>query len=206
MKTSSRKATLTAAIAADCRDRDCGEASAEIYAGSKLEISNLTLAITGATAGGITGYTFNLDNTARLNGVSGRLRASVRSVTRVGCPLCAASPASPFTAVAANAPGSTIQRVDGSVAQTSASWARTARIRISNSDSEILTAQLVDGVPSSTVQITEAQFQGNGPRKRDERAVEHTVHVHVQSPPLGVRLVLDFDANPALFVAINTLI
>lgn len=204
MKLLRKNATLAAAIAAIAGMGLAGEASADVYAGSKLEISNLTLAISGVTGGaGITGFTFNLDNTATLNGVSATT-AGISSTCNNLLPTCAASPASPLTAVAANAPGSTIQRVDGSATNFSF-FGPNGTDTFANSDSEILTAQLVDGVPTSTVQISEAQIAGSGTAQSSTNVQSNTQFTFTFNIDTGGTLVLDFDANPALYVAVNTL-
>lgn len=203
MKLGKRNATLAAAIAAIAGMGLAGEAAADVYAGSKLEISNLTLNITGATQGGITGFTFNLDNTATLNGVSATT-PGISSTCNNLLPTCAASPASPLTAVAANAPGGTLQRVDGA-ANNFSFFGPTGTDTYANSDSEILTAQLVDGVPTSTVQISEAQIAGNGTGQSSTNVQSNTQFTFTFNVDTGGTLVLDFDANPALYVAVNTL-
>lgn len=204
MKLLRKNATLAAAIAAIAGMGLAGEASADVYAGSKLEISNLTLAISGVTGGaGITGFTFNLDNTATLNGVSATT-PGISSTCNNLLPTCAVSPASPLTAVAANAPGSTIQRVDGSATNFSF-FGPNGTDTFANSDSEILTAQLIDGVPTSTVQISEAQIAGSGTAQSSTNVQSNTQFTFTFNIDTGGTLVLDFDANPALYVAVNTL-
>ena len=189
MKLLRKNATLAAAIAAIAGMGLAGEASADVYAGSKLEISNLTLAISGVTGGaGITGFTFNLDNTATLNGVSATT-AGISSTCNNLLPTCAASPASPLTAVAANAPGSTIQRVDGSATNFSF-FGPNGTDTFANSDSEILTAQLVDGVPTSTVQISEAQIAGSGTAQSSTNVQSNTQFTFTFNIDTGGTLVL----------------
>lgn len=204
MKLGKRNATLAAAIAAIAGMSLAGEAAADVYAGSKLEISNLTLQITGVTGGaGISGFTFNLDNTATLNGVSATT-PGISSTCNNLLPTCAAAPASPLTAVAANAPGGTLQRVDGA-ANNFSFFGPTGTDTYANSDSEILTAQLVDGVPTSTVQISEAQIAGNGTGQSSTNVQSNTQFTFTFNVDTGGTLVLDFDANPALYVAVDTL-
>jgi len=202
MKLGKRNATLAAAIAAIAGMGLAGEASAEIYAGSKLEIANLTINITDADVD-ITGYTFNLANTARLNGVNDTSPGISADCNSIGLPACSPT-GSPLTADAANAPGSTIQRVDGSGTNFSF-LGPNGTDTFANSDSEILTAQLVDGIPSSTVQITEAQIAGSGTAQATTTVQSNTTFTFNFTLTAGGTLVLDFDANPALFVAVNTL-
>lgn len=199
-----KQTTLATAVTAALAMGVAGQAAASVYAGSSLDISNLTILITGATGGGITGFTFNLDNTATLNGVSDTSTGLSTTCNSVGLPACNASPASPLTANAANAPGSAPLRVDGA-ANNWDFFGPGVGQTYSNSDSEILTAQLVDGVPSSTTQITEAELVGTGTGQSSTNVQSNTqFNFTFDILTGGGSLVLDFDADPSLFVAVNT--
>jgi len=199
-----KQTTLAAAVTAALAMGVAGQAAASVYAGSSLEISDLTIVIEGATSGGITGFTFNLDNTATLNGVSDTSAGLSTTCNSVGLPACADAPASPLTATAANAPGSTIQRVDGSATNWDF-FGPGAGQTYANSDSEILTAQLVDGIPTSTTQITEAEVAGTGTGQSSTNVQSNTQFTFTfDIGEGGGSLDLDFLADPDLYVSVDT--
>ena len=129
-------------------------ASAYIYSLSHLDIQNLVISVNGASAVP-TSFTFNLTNNASLNGPTVSSSAACNSF---GAPAC--SVVSPvLDAAAVNAPGSTAPlRTDESTflgtGNPNASY--------SGADSIIDTAALVQGVPTSTEQITESLLNTNG--------------------------------------------
>lgn len=202
------KTTLATAVAATLALGMSGQAAASVYAGSRLEVQNLTINITGANGGvGITGYTFNLDNTARLNGVPDTSAGISTNCNSVGLPGCTVSPASPLTANAANAPGSNPLRVDGAANNFDFFGPVISKDKTyANSDSEIKTAQLVDGVPSSAVQITETEVAGTGTAQSSTTVQSNTSFTFTFDIGAGGgSFVLDFDADPDLYVAVDTL-
>lgn len=200
-----KKSTLAAAVAGVLALGVSGQAAAGVYAGSRLAIQDLTIIITGATNGGVTGYTFNLDNTATLNGVSDNTAGRSSTCNSLGAPACTPPTASPLTAVATNGPGSAPLRVDGA-ANNWDFFGPGAGQTYANSDSEILTAQLVDGVPTSTIQISEAEVAGTGSAQSTTNVQSNTAFTFTFDITTGGgSLVLDFNANPALYVAVNTL-
>lgn len=202
-----KKTALAAAIAGVFAMGAAGQAAASVYAGSKLEISDLTIVITGVNAPAVSSYSFNLDNTATLNGVSdttaGISTSCFGSVT-TSVTTCSTTPGTPpLAAHAANAPGGAPSRVDGAannwdffgpgVAQTYA-----------NSDSEIQTAQLVNGVPTSTVQISEAEIAGTGTAQSSTNVQSNTTLNFVFTTVGPASLTLSFQANPSLYVSDDT--
>lgn len=202
IKHSNLAAAVTAALAMGV----AGQAAAGVYAGSRLEIQNLTLNITGATSGQVDGYTFNLDNTATLNGVSDTTVGISTNCNSVGLPGCSViSPV--LSALAANAPGGAPLRVDGAVNNFNF-FGPGAGQTYSNSDSEITTSELVQGVgvPTSTRQISETELAGTGTGQSSTNVQSNTQFTFTFDIGAGGgSLVLDFDADPDLYVAVNTL-
>lgn len=213
---------LTGAVAAALSMGVAGQAAATVYAGSSLRIDNLTVVIGQYSAtnpgGGVaipngSGYivpggapvglfNFNLTNTATLGANS-----TITSATcggSVASNTCTPSPNPPLDATAANAPGSTLLRtnnatgIDGSLlwyGMNGGDW--------SNSDSIIKTAQLVDGVPTSTDQIAESNitnFTNASANAEIKSSTGFTFQFTLADPG---EMFLFFQADPDLIAAIS---
>ena len=170
-----KQTALAAALAATMAMGVSGQALATVYAGSSLRIENLIILIGQATGGttilptgdsiptitpgqaNVTIFNFNLTNTATLAGNS-----EVQSATCSGTPgsnTCSPAPNPPLDALAANALGSTLTRPNNAVGgDGSLLWYALNSGDWSNADSIIKTAQLVDGVPTSTDQIAQSNI------------------------------------------------
>lgn len=199
-----KRSTLAIAVSALVGLGMAGQAAAGVYAGSRLQIDNLTINITNVGPPGVTGYTFNLDNTATLNGVSATTAGISSTCNSLGSPACSATDPA-LTAVAANAPGSAPLRVDGAANN----WdflGPGASQTYANSDSEIQEAQLTTGNPTDTIQISEAEVAGTGTGQSSTTVQSNTNFTFTfVIGPGGGSFVLDFDADPDLYVAVDTL-
>ncbi len=198
-----KQTTLATALSAALAMGVSGQAAADIYAGAKLDLSNLAIVFGGVSSVALD-YTFNLDNTARLNG-NNATGSGISSNCGSFGPACSAV-GSVLTADAANAPGGTIQRVDGAGNNFSFLGSATSGQTFANSDSEIITAQLVNFVPSSTTQIAEAEIVGTGNAQAGTSVQSNTnlTFSFVVSGGVGSSFTLTFDANPQLYVAVDT--
>jgi hypothetical protein len=203
MTTKFTKTLLATAVTGALAMATAGTANADVYAGSLLQIQNLTINITPAALSTVNNYSFNLDNSATLNGSTDATAGISSSCDSVLTP-CAASPASPLTALAANAPGSAPLRVDGA-GNNFTFFGPGSGLTYANSDSEILTAQLVDGVPTSTVQISEAELAGTGTGQSATNVQSNTQFTFTFTLTEPGTFILDFDADPDLFVSVDTL-
>jgi len=196
-----KRTVLTAALASGLVVGFSGQALADVYAGSSLQVSNLVIGIGGVTGGaGITGYTFNLDNTATLNGVSATTPGISTTCNSVGIPPCS-NPPPALNATVANAPGSTLLRPDNNFTFLGSA---TAGQTFANSDSQITTSELVNGVPTSTVQISEAEIAGTGTGQSSTTVQSNTTFSFTFNVGTGGTFDLNFAADPDLFVAVST--
>jgi hypothetical protein len=201
-----KRTSLAAAILAVVGLGVSGQAAADIYAGSLLQITDLTINITGTEVPPtpLVDFGFNLDNTATLNGVSDTTAGISSNCNSLGVPAC--SVVSPvLSAVAANAPGSAPLRVDGA-ANNFSFFGPGSGLTYANSDSEIQTAELIQGVPTTTIQISEAEIAGTGSGQSSTNVQSQTTFsFNFSISGDNGQLVLDFNADPDLYVAVDTL-
>jgi hypothetical protein len=197
-----KQSILTAALATTMAFVS-GQAAADVYAGSNMQVSDLTVVIGGTTGGtGITGYTFNLDNTATLNGVSDTTAGISTSCNSLNLPACS-NPGPALDAHVANAPGGTLVRPENNFTFLGSP---TAGQTFANSDSQITTSELVNGVPTSTIQVTEAEIASTGTGQASTNVQSNTTFTFTfQVTAPGGTLALNFLADPDLYVAVNTL-
>ena len=176
-------------------------AKAYVYALSELQIRNFTLDIQPTAVTTVGSFSFDLTNTATLNGLT---TASSNSCggTMAGNS-CGVSPVLDATVV--NAPGSTISRAENSFAFLGADTVNT----YSNSDSVITAAELVTGTPTATSQIAESLLNING-RARANSEIQSNTSLTVSFSIVGGPATLDlsFMADPdqraQIFGAVGT--
>ncbi|MFN0316483.1 MAG: EDSAP-1 family PEP-CTERM protein [Burkholderiales bacterium] len=183
------------------------QAHAYVYAGSGLSIDDLTILVTqnGTTPSlnvTVNSFNFTLTNTAFLNGVGVATNATCGGTPALNT--CAASPAPPADALPANAPGGTTIRANNATTVNSFTFFQPAAGGDwSNSDSVINTAQLVDGVPTSTDQIAEALLN-NGATASANAEIQSltgfTFNFDVLAPGT---LLLNFLADPDMQAQIS---
>jgi hypothetical protein len=213
-----KKTTLAAAITSALALGMSGQASATVYAGSSLRISDLVIVIgqennvggvpipgqagSFIAPGGasVTGFNFNLTNTATLGGTTvatgGTCGGTPASNT------CTPSPAIPLDAVPATL-GNPVRANNATGADGSLLWYPLDGGDWSNSDSVIRTAQLVDGVPTSTDQIAQSNinFQGNASANAEiKSSTGFTFTFDVQQN--AGEMFLFFNADPDLIAQI----
>lgn len=185
---------LAAAVGAMGAMGVAGQANAFVYALSHLEIQDLVISATGIDLVSPPTFTFNLTNTATLNGNN-----TIQSATcnNLGGPFC--SVASPvLDAGVANAPGNTLIR-----AQNDYSFlGPTGLDNYATSDSIITTAQLVQGLPTATRQIAEVEMNSNGTAAANAEIQSNTNLNWVITIAPGT-LTLTFQADPDQKVQIN---
>ncbi len=155
-----RKKALATALAAGLAMGVAGQASASVYAGSQLLLNSLGVVFTNSQGAPITnlgpGYTFNVEDSATLNGA---LQSWSNTCNSLGAPACNNVAGQPVLGLnAANAPGGTVTRANDNYALYGQGTGTFA-----NSNAEISTAQLVSIFsPTSTKQVAEAELQGGG--------------------------------------------
>lgn len=182
-----RKLTSIAAAAGVCALMAASPAQAYVYATSALQIENLLLG-TGPNTTIVNSYTFNLTNSASMNGAPVVSGASCNSF---GTPACGVGPV--LDAAVVNAPGSTLVRANNSFAFLGTNQVDS----YSNADSVITAAQLVTGTPTSTSQIAESLLNINGFAQANALVQSNTsLGYTVVVGPGGGALTLTFDADP----------
>jgi len=172
-------------------------ASAYVYGLSHLEISGLTISVGGVTPGATPTFQFTTTNTATFVGAPVVTSATCNDTS----PTCSAvSPV--LNALVANANGNTLIRAEnnfGTLGPTPAQSYATA-------DSVITSAQLVQGVPTSTNQVAESELNTAGTASANANIQSQTNLVWTLNIGVsGATLVLDFDADVDLRAAINDL-
>lgn len=182
-----RKLTSIAAAVGVCALMAASPAQAYVYATSALQIENLVIG-TGPNTTIVNSYTFNLTNSASMNGAPVGSGASCNSFNT---PACGAGPV--LDAAVVNAPGSTLVRANNNFAFLGTNQVDS----YSNADSVITAAQLVTGTPTSTRQIAESLLNVNGFAQanaliQSNTSLGYTVFVGAG----GGALSLSFDADP----------
>ncbi len=198
-----KKATLVAAVSAAIGMGAVGEASANVYAGSSLDINSLSIQLFDANNDPITGvsprYTFNVEDSATLNGATDANAAGCGSF---GTPCSATSPV--LTVPAANAPSSSITRADSNY-----SLFGPGSGTYSNSNAEISTSELVTGTPTSTKQVAESEVANTGQGQASTNIQSNTTFTLSFTLANGLvspaTLILDFSANPEMQALVNQL-
>ncbi len=187
MSKGSLRATIACAVAGAFATL-AAPANAYVYSLSHLEIDNLQIAI-GGTTSAVSSFTFNLSNSASMN--SGPV-ASSAACNSFGAPAC--SPVSPvLDAAAVNAPGSTELRANNDFTFLGVDQVNS----YSNADSVIRSAQLVQGVPTSTEQIAESLLNINGFAQANSLIQSNTRLIFtLVVPESGGTLNLSFLADP----------
>jgi len=129
-----------------------GPAAADsVYGGAEILINSLTIAFTPTSGASVSTFNFGASDNANLLG------ASDSNTVNCGGTLAAnnCSTTNPvLDATAANAPGGTVTRND-----LQFSFFGPGTDTYANSESAIITAELVQGVPTSTGSVSEAELQ-----------------------------------------------
>ena len=187
-----KKTTLAMALLAGLAMGVSGQASASVYAGSSLDISNLSIGFVDAVTGVVItnlnpNFSFNVEDSATLNGSTQAWAAGCSSLSAN----CGVSPV--LTVNAANAPGSTVVRANNDyslMGQNTGTFA--------NSNAEITTAQLVNGIPSSTSQVAESEVMGAGQAQASANIQSNTTWTFSFSLLETANMALSFIANPEM--------
>ena len=173
-------------------------ANAYVYALSHLEIANLSLSVSGANVSTtVNGFSFDLTNTATLNGNSAIQSASCNNFS------CnAASPV--LDPLPANAGGSTLLRSNNNFAFLGVNGVDS----YSGADSVLTNAELVQGVPTNLQQIAESLLNTNGSARANSEIQSNTslnISFTVAGPG-SANLDLSFAADPDQRAEINGMI
>ena len=166
-------------------------ANAYVYAVSELRIRDFTLNIQPTAVTTVGSFSFDLTNTATLNGLTSSSSSSCGGTPGPGNNTC--GPAPVLNATVVNALGSTLLRPENSFAFLNADNVNT----YSNADSVITSAELVTGTPTSTSQIAESLLNING-RARANSEIQSNTSLTVSFSIVGGPATLDlsFKADP----------
>jgi len=188
-----KQSTLAAAVTAALAMGAAGHAAADVYAGSSLDIQNLTVVITGATSGtAITSFQFTATNTATLNGVSDATQSATCGGTPSSNTCSATQPR--LDPNPANAPGSSPLRTNNDFTLFGPSVNQ-----YSNSDSVIYKSELTGDGPTHAQQIAESELQSGSSASANAEIKSTTGFTFVFTlDEGGGGLTLDFDADPYL--------
>lgn len=187
-----KKTTLATALIGAISMGFAGQASASVYAGSSLDLSNLTIGFVNAATGAVItnlnpNFSFNVEDSATLNGNT--------VADAAGCSKllgnCGTSPVLKVDAV--NAPGSTVIRADNDYAlfgQNTGTFA--------NANAEISSAQLINGIPSASKQVSEAELLVSGQGQASTNIQSNTTWTFSFSITETANMLLSFLANPEM--------
>jgi hypothetical protein len=194
-----KKSTLAAAVAGVFALGTTGQAAASVYAGSRLQLSDLAIVFSSLNNISITGYDFTVDAGANLNGDAGN-ENNPKLCDNNTCP--STSPI--LRADVANGgdgggAGSTITRSPGDY-----TFFGPGTDTYANAGSEITTAQIPQGVPTSTIQISETELQGSGTGTANTEVSSQTTFSMTFDVLAPVNLTVSFRADPDIFMTVNT--
>lgn len=183
-----------------------GQASANVYALSSLSVSDLHIFTTDSTGAPVFPgtFTFNLLNTAVLNGV-GDIKSATCTGTFGGGNNCGLA-APRLDAAPANAPGGTVFRANAvPVAPATLPLLGPGANQYSTSDSVIRTAQLVGDAATETHQIAESELQGGSDAQANAEIKSTTGFSFTFVLPTTGNMSLSFLADPDMYALINEL-
>lgn len=165
-------------------------ASAYVYALSELKIQNFRLDIQPTAVTTVNSFSFDITNTASLNGLNSAPSSNSCSGT-LAINNCGFAPV--LDTGVANAPGSTLLRAENNFAFLGADAVNT----YSNADSVITAAELVTGTPTALKQVAEALLNVNG-RARANSEIQSNTGLTVSFSVVGgpANLDLTFEADP----------
>lgn len=184
-----------------------GQASASVYAGSRLLIQDLSIISSNTGPGGgqppgsdISSFEFRIENTARLNNIPDPSASTGNNCGGTfaanDCGLVTALDADP-----ANAPAGAPVRSNNDF-----SFFGTSANQYSNADSVIFDAELTGDPTTRTSQISESELQtGTSAGASAEVGSSTGLIFAFQTEGDTTDLVITFEADPALGVAINQL-
>ena len=174
-----------------------GQASASIYAGSRMEVQAVNIIVNNTNLGtAVNTFKFTTNATANLNGT--QAIGPNQGIHNCDETNCVAGPPVLESVASIGAP-----------ARTSGDYTffgpNHGNQTYAGAAAEITTAQLVDGAPSNTRQIAEVEVAGTGSAEADTTiSSETSLNWTFANPVNGGVLILTFEANPNIFVDGNT--
>jgi len=196
-----KQTTLAAAIATVLAIGASGQASADVYAGSRLEVKDFVLQFlpTGpinSTDIVVNGYSFTANSNANLNNANTTGNADCSTIGT------ACGTVAPVLSSVANAPGSSPLRTAGDFTFFGPSTGLT----FSNAGAQIYQSELTTATPTVTSQISEVEIAQNGKGDSNTNVGSQTTLVF-NFTILGTTtadMTLSFKADPDMFLKVNT--
>lgn len=177
-----------------------GQAAANsVYAGAEILINNLTVVFSPSSGASVTSFTFNVSDSANLLGAPDAHSANCGGT--ISSNTCSTSPPV-LDAGAANAPGGTVTR-----SNLQFTFFGPGTNTYANSESAILTAELVQGVPTSTGSVSEAELQAGigGQAQATTNVQSNTILALTFTVSSPGTLTVTFNADPYLLSFIDSL-
>jgi hypothetical protein len=206
MKFNAKRTVLAAAVAGTCALGMAGQASAYVYGAAGLTVDGLTVTFDPFQSVSITNFQFTLSNTATLNGAGVISGATCGGLPGPGNNDCTQTLGS-MDADAVNSTGSAPLRTNNDLNGGEFEFYGVQATNYSNSDSWIVTAELVNlGQPSKTHNIAEsllATGTGSGTAS-SQSSIESITGLTISFDIVGgpASFSLDFLADPDIFAAI----
>lgn len=198
-----KQTTLAAAITSALALGMSGQASAEVYAGSRLMIENLTVAFVPSAAGNFTvdNFTFTTNTSAVLNGLQQNVNKGCSTLVGSGLPAC--SNVAPVLDSISNAPGSAPARNAGNEFSF---FGPASGGTYSSSAAQIGESELATGNPTTVGMISEVEIAGSGNGQTDS-LVNSSTDLNFSFTVAGGTLdfFFSFMADPDVYVYSQTL-
>ena len=197
-----KKALVAAAVIGAVASGISGTASAYVYGESFLFVQNFAFAPTAGFASPVPlNYTFTLTNTANMTGQSSVIQnASCAGTISPSFTTCGLAPANVLDPLAAEIP------VGARGGQNNFNPVGTGT-QYASSDSVVLTAQLVDGVPSSVEQIAEVNLNALSGQASANAELQSTTNLTTnftlgQTGGFTLNFLADVDMRTAILEAL----
>ncbi|HRP76461.1 MAG TPA: EDSAP-1 family PEP-CTERM protein [Rhodocyclaceae bacterium] len=193
-----KKTSLATALVAALAMGAAGQASASVYAGSRLLVENFDIDITNLAGPALTGYTFTTATAATLNGVTVGDSDTCGTINGPACVEVAPTPVLQSTSTL----GAPVRNA-GDFSFFGPGVGNT----YSGSGAEITETEIIGGGTTSVKQIAETELAGSGAGNAESSlssTTNFTFDFTIAAGELG-DLTLSFNADPDLFVAVNTL-
>ena len=166
-----------------------GQASADVYGLSQLQLDNLLITFTGVTGGSAGLFTFTTNQDATLNGVSDLSNGQASCAGNFPSPGTCVGVNPVLSGTVQNAPGGGVVRAENDYQK----FGTTAEY--SNAEAAIVTATLAGGGPTSTKSISESNLQtGTGAQANTLVSSNTFLNLAFEVSDLGGAFNIAFDA------------
>lgn len=193
-----KKTSLATALVAALAMGAAGQASASVYAGSRLLVESFDINITNLAAPALTGYTFTTATSTTLNGVTTGDSDTCGTINGPACTEVAGTPVLQST----SSLGAPVRNA-GDFTFFGPGVGNT----YSGAGAEITETEIIGGGTTAVKEIAETELAGSGAGNAESSLASTTnfsFDFTVAAGSIG-DLTLSFNADPDLYVAVNTL-